>query len=196
MKQNSVKWAFKTFILSISLSIVFSMISQSLFPYLSIYISLFIIVFFIVVSTVFDMIGVAVTSADKDKLSKFNEKDEYKTALKLIDNTEKISSFCGDVVGDICSILSGAGGVSLVVNMHITDLNVYFIVTCLISSLIAGLTIFCKAIMKGYAVDNCEKVVLFTASLLEISPLSWLKSKFKRKNRSHHKKRAKKGKFE
>ncbi len=186
MKKN-LRWAIKTFILSISLSIVFSVVSQSLFPRLSIYLSVFVIAFFIILSVVFDMIGIAVASLDKKNLKNYENKKGYATAVRLCDNTEKVSSFCGDVVGDICGILSGAGGVSLVLNMHIFDMNVYFIVTCLISSLIAGLTIFGKAIMKGYAVDHADKVVMKTGQLIETSFISFFKdcfNKMKKKKKS------------
>ena len=192
MKSSSFRWAFKIFILSISLSIVFSVISQSLFPRLSVFVSLFVIAFFVFVSTVFDMVAVAVTSANTQNLANYQNEKEYKTALKLVENTEKIASFCGDVVGDICSILSGAGGVSLVINMGITDPNVDFIITCLVSSLIAGLTIFCKAIMKTYAVKNAEKVVLKTASIMSVSPMNWLKTKLKARQNKEQKTKTKK----
>lgn len=184
MKQNSFHWAFKTFILSICLSIVFSVISQSLFPHLSVVLSIFIIVFFVALSTVFDMIGVAVTSAELVNLKEFEKHKSYDTALKLIQNTEKISSFCGDVVGDICGILSGAGGISLVLSMNITEPNIYFIVTCLISSLIAGLTIFCKAILKSYAVANAEKVVIKTAGIIDFSPQKLFKRRKSKKKKT------------
>lgn len=187
MKKNNLRWATKIFILSISLSVLFSVISQSMFPSLPAFLSIFVIVFFIVLSTIFDMVGVAVTSTDIQNLEKHSGKVGHKTAVKLCQNTEKVSSFCGDVVGDICGILSGAGGVSLVVNMHIHDASVYFIVTCLVSSLIAGLTIFGKAIMKSYAVENCEKVVMKTGSFLETSMFSLLKKLCKR-NRQTSKK--------
>lgn len=191
MKQNSTRWALKTFILSICLSIVFSVISQSLFPHLSVVMSIFIIVFFIVLSTIFDMIGVAVTSAELERLKTYENSKGFDTATKLVLNTEKVSSFCGDVVGDICGILSGAGGVSLVLSMNITEPDVYFIVTCVISSLIAGLTIFSKAIMKGYAVSNAEKVVIKTAKLLEFSPRTLILKKNIRKKCKKRKKNIK-----
>ncbi len=175
MKKSNLRWAYKTFILSISLSIVFSVLSQSLFPNLSIFWSVFIIVFFITIAVIFDMIGIAVASLDEKMLQKFEEHSGYKTAMTLCKNTEKVSSFCGDMVGDICGILSGAGGVSLVLNMRIYEPSVYFIVTCLVSSLIAGLTIFGKAVMKGYAVEHCDVVVMKTGQILETSPLKWLK---------------------
>ncbi len=127
------------------------------------------------------MIGIAVASVDIDKLKIYKDKKGFKLAQNLCENTEKVSSFCCDVVGDICGILSGAGGVSLVLNINITDSSVYFVVTCIVSSLIAGLTIFGKAIMKGYSVEHCDKVLMKTAQVLETSPFSVFKRKKKTK---------------
>lgn len=183
MKKNNLKWATKTLILSFSLSIVFSVVSQSLFPKLSIMLSIFIIFFFIFVSVIFDMIGIAVASVDIEKLKIYKDKKGFKMAQNLCENTEKVSSFCCDVVGDICGILSGAGGVSLVLNINITDSSIYFVVTCIVSSLIAGLTIFGKAIMKGYSVEHCDKVLMKTAQVLETSPLSVFKRNRKAKQK-------------
>ena len=188
MKKKNLRWAFKTFILSIFLSIVFSVVSQSLFPKLTLFLSLFIIAFFIVVSVIFDMIAVAVTSIKLEQLKPLEKEKGYQTAVMLCNNTEKVSSFCGDVVGDICGILSGAGGVSLVLNIHIQDESIYFIVTCVVSALIAGITIFGKAIMKGYAVDRCVDVVMKTAGILETSPLIVFKKREKDKDKKKIKK--------
>ena len=180
MKTKSLRWAFKTFILSIFLSIVFGIVSQSLFPNISAYFSVFIILFFIFISVIFDMIGVSVASLKKEKLELLKDEIGYKTAVKMSNNIDKISSFCGDVVGDICGILSGAGGVSLVVNMHIQNQSVFFLVTSLISSFIAGLTIFFKAVMKTYAVENSLNVIMKVAKTLETNPFSHLFKKNKK----------------
>lgn len=183
MKKSSWRWTYKVLILSICLSVVFSIVSQSLFPALPITLSVFIIFFFIAVSVIFDMVAVAITSLELDKLELHKDEKHYKTVLKLFLNREKVSSFCGDVVGDICGILSGAGGVSLVLNMHISDPSIDFLVTCLVSSLIAGITIFGKAIMKSYSVTNCESVVFNTAKLLNSSPLAIFKIFKRRKSK-------------
>ncbi len=187
MKKN-LQWSVKIFILSMALSIIFSVISQSMFPNLPIFLSLFVIMFFIILSVIFDMIGIAVASLDIKKLERYKNEKGYTSAVKLCKNTDKVSSFCGDVVGDICGILSGAGGVSLVVNMHLYNSNLYFIVTCLVSSFIAGLTIFGKAIMKGYAVEHCDIVVMKISKILEFSFISMIKKlinrpKFKKKDK-------------
>ncbi len=168
MNKNNWGWAVKIFILSICLSILFSVISQSLFPTLPNILSVVVILFFIVLSTIFDMIGVAIASLNQDKLKKDKFKDCWQTATKLCNNTEKVSSFCCDVVGDICGILSGAGGVSVVLNLNIQDPSIYVIATCLTSSLIAGLTIFAKAIMKKKAVQKAEQILMTTSQVLNV----------------------------
>lgn len=184
MNKNATKWAFKVFFLSLSLSIIFSLASQSLLPKLSPFFSIFVIVFFVFVSVVFDMIAVAFTSINKNDLEKQKDENGYAIALKLTENADKVASFGGDVVGDICGILSGAGGVSLVVNMNINDVDLNLLVTCLVSSLIAGITIFCKAIMKTYAIKNAKQIVLAVGSYLEGSFFVRIKQKHKkRKNK-------------
>lgn len=161
-------WTVKIFVLSICLSVIFSIISQSLFPNLPNILSVVVILFFVVLSTVFDMIGVAIASINKENLQKDKFADLWSTANKLCSNTEKVSSFCCDVVGDICGILSGAGGISLVLNLNIQDANLYVVATCLTSSIIAGLTIFAKAIMKKKAVQKAEQVLLTTCQFLNV----------------------------
>ena len=192
MNKNSTKWAFKVFVLSISLSIIFSLFSQSLLPSLSPFFSIFVIVFFVFVSVIFDMIAVAFTSINKEQLDKYKNENGYVMAVKLCERADKVASFGGDVVGDICGILSGAGGVSLVVNMNIQDANLNLLITCLVSSLIAGITIFCKAIMKTYALQNCEQIAIITGVYLEASFFNRMRKKrqekkLKRKNKKEGK---------
>ena len=124
------------------------------------------------------MIAVAFTTISEEKLLPYKDEKGYNMALSLCRNADKVSSFGGDVVGDICGILSGAGGVSLVLNMHLEGEQVNLLVTCLVSSLIAGITIFCKAIMKSYSIENCDKIAIKTGSYLEFGK----KKKEKEKN--------------
>ena len=115
------------------------------------------------------MVAVAFTSINKEQLDKYKNENGYVMAVKLCERADKVASFGGDVVGDICGILSGAGGVSLVVNMNIQDANLNLLVTCLVSSLIAGITIFCRAILKTYALQICEQIAIVTGAYLEAS---------------------------
>ena len=97
------KWAFKMFIISLCLSSLFSLFSQTVLSQLGAVIACFTIALFIFISVVFDMIGIAVTSADEDffKTQLAQNVPGSEVALRLKKNSEKVCSFCADVVGDI-----------------------------------------------------------------------------------------------
>ena len=158
-------------VVSISMSLLFGFISQTLLTKTGTIVATGIILIFIFLAVVFDMIGVAVVSAEKEcfeKLIKQNIRGAS-TSLSLCENCEKVCSFCGDVVGDICSTLCGAGGACIVIaltqNIHHNGLLT--LISICISALIAGLTIFFKALMKEYALKNSNKIILKLGILLE-----------------------------
>lgn len=165
------KWAFKMFIVSLCLSSLFSLFSQSVLSHLGAIFACFIIAFFIFISVVFDMIGIAVTSADEDffKIQMQNEVSGSEVAFKLKKHSEKVCSFCADVVGDICGILSGAGGACIILSLakNISHPSVVILISTLVSSLIAGLTILFKALMKGYAIKNSNKIILKLGRIID-----------------------------
>lgn len=176
IKAQSIKirhyhWAFKMFVIAICLSSLFSLLSQSVLSSLGVVFASIMIMFFIFVSVVFDMIGIAVTSADEDF---FKQQQAAQTigadvGLRLIKNSEKVCSFCADVVGDICGILSGAGGACVIISIakNITNPSVVVIISTLVSSLIAGLTILFKALMKEKAIRNANKIILKLGRILD-----------------------------
>ena len=161
-------WAVRMFFLTLCLSSVFSLISQSLMSSLGIVTSVITILTFIFVSICFDMVGIAVTSASRDFFIA-NDKKGTEIGLLLVDNSEKVCSFCADVVGDICGILSGAGGASVILSFSniIQDQTIMIIVSTLVSSLIAGVTIFGKACMKAKAIKNANKIILKVGYICE-----------------------------
>ena len=117
------------------------------------------------------MIGIAATSADIEyfvELEKRNEKGAS-TGIKLCKHSEKVCSFCADVVGDICSTLCGAGGACIVVALtsQIADNNIILLISISVSALIAGISIFFKAIMKERALRRANKIILNIAIMLD-----------------------------
>ena len=181
MKQNKVKtsaievkrykWAFKMFVVSLCLSSLFSLLSQTVLSHLGVILAAATIMLFIFVSVVFDMIGIAITSADESffKTQLKNHVKGSTIAIKLKKHSEKVCSFCADVVGDICGILSGAAGACIIMSLakNISNSSVVILISTLVSSLIAGLTILFKALMKGYAIKNANKIILRLGKLLE-----------------------------
>jgi len=127
--------------------------------------------FFIFISVFFDMIGIAVASAEIDIFQKWNKEGikGSNVGLKLCKNSEKVCSFCADVVGDICSTLCGAGGACIVVAItsSTTSGSIIMLTSISMSAIIAGITIFFKALMKEKALKNSNKIILKLAILLE-----------------------------
>ena len=164
-KESVWVWPIKIFFLALALSLLFSIASEFLVSRVGVVLSLFCIFFFISVSVLTDMVGVAVTSCDEkpfEEMCKQNRRGA-REALFLIRNADRVASLCADVIGDVCGILSGAAGSTILYHIVTQNSSSAFeiIVASVISALIAGLTIFGKAIFKRYSMNNCDKVILF-----------------------------------
>lgn len=165
------KWAFKMFFIAISMSLFFGFISQTLLTKMGAIIAIFGICVFIFFSVFFDMLGIAVASCDIDVFDKWNKEEVKGSAvgLSLCKNSEKMCSFCADVVGDICSTLCGAGGAAIVASLtnDIYNDNIVILTAISVSALIAGVTIFFKALMKEYALKNSNTIILKLGVILQ-----------------------------
>jgi CBS domain containing-hemolysin-like protein len=93
-----------------------------------------------------------------------------KEAVQLLKKADQVSSFCNDVVGDICGIVSGATGGVLIMRIIWTSslLLEQSLLSIIISSLIAAFTVAGKALGKSYAIENSNKVVYYTAYFLSL----------------------------
>lgn len=169
-KSNKV-WLVQIFFVSLCFSIMFALISELMLANASLALSLFLIVLLVVVSVIFDLIGMAVTACSIRPLLDYKQKGirGADISIKLVKNADKISCICTDVVGDICSILSGAGGVtiSIILISYFPQFN-SILMSILISSIIASISVLGKAIGKTYAINNSVKVVLVTGKLLSL----------------------------
>lgn len=157
-------WAFRMFFIAICMSIFFGFISQTILSKMGVLIATIGIIIFIFIAVVFDMLGIAVASADIEMFRIWSQESKVGAdiGLKLCENSEKVCSFCADVVGDICSTLCGAGGACIVVALtnDITNASIIMLISILTSAFIAGITIFFKAIMKERALKNSNKIIL------------------------------------
>lgn len=169
--ERNYRWAIQTLILSVCMSMMFGFLSQTLLSSLGAIVAIVGICVFIFVSVVFDMLGIAVASADEEQFAKWQEENirGSRIGLKLCRNSEKVCSFCADVVGDICSTLCGAGGACVVVALtsRITSPALIMLISVSVSALIAGVTIFCKALMKTHALKKSNKIILRLGKILE-----------------------------
>lgn len=159
------------FFISISMSIFFGFINQTLLSSMGAIVATIGILFFIFLSVVFDMIGIAAASADLDTLLEWEKQNikGAKAGVKLCINSEKVCSFCADVVGDICSTLCGAAGACVIASLtsNLKNFSLITIITILVSALIAGLMVFFKALVKTKTIRNSNKMILKMGFLFE-----------------------------
>jgi len=155
------KWIVTISIVSFFISLCFSFIGEVIIPNAHLIISIILVFTFILLGIIFDMIGISVTVSDIKTFNSMATKRVRgaKLAVKFIKNSEKVSSFCNDVIGDICGIVSGSTGISIAIiiaeKFNISSL----IVTLLTTALIAALTIGGKAIGKSFAINKSNTIL-------------------------------------
>ena len=163
-KKKRNNWPLIVTILAFTISLLFSFMSESVMPNVGI----MILILFIFIGIIFDMIGVAVTSSNEEPLHAMSSKKikGAKKAVSFKKNADKVSSFCNDVIGDICGIISGSAGVSVAKGLASTfNLNIFY-TGLIVTALIAALTIGGKAFCKRIAIDNNHKIVYMTAKVI------------------------------
>lgn len=169
-RKTNVRWIVKIVLWSVILTVVFTLASSEILGNVGYVLAFVLLGVFIILGILFDVIGVAVTSADQ---SPFNSMASHKErgaaeALRLIKNAEKVSSICNDVVGDICGIISGATS-AIIVSRLTEDLSVNNVIMQLaVSAAVAGSTIGGKACGKTVAINRSTDIVLGTARIINI----------------------------
>lgn len=170
-KKKFNSWPYVILVLAITLSFSFGLLSEITLSNTAIFVAIIVILIFIAISILFDVIGLAVASCSIDPFTAMASRKikGAKQALILVKNADKISSLCADVVGDVCGILAGAGGASIVtkIAMNATGFTP-ILISSLVSAIIAGLTIFGKAIFKRYAINHCTQITLRLAKFINI----------------------------
>lgn len=170
---KNMNWVIKIILASFFLSLALSFLTDSIVPNVPITISVIVLFLFISLGIVFDMIGVSVTVAEEEVFHSMASKKvkSAKTALSLIKINSKVSSFCNDVVGDVCGIISGSAGVTIAMSIS-KALNFSFVITSLIvTSLIASITIGGKALGKSHAINKSNSILYSFARFIDLVTL-------------------------
>ena len=158
-------WIVKIILIAFIVALTFAVISETIIPKVNIVLGIIILIVFIILGVLFDMVGVAVTAADPTPFYSMASRKVKcaNVAVKLKQNADKVSSFCNDVIGDICGVISGSVGViissSLSNSLHTDPLATSLLVT----SIIAAITIGTKAMSKSYAINKAN-IILYKFS--------------------------------
>jgi len=163
-------WIIKLVLMAFIISVVFSFISETAIPNVNIIIGILIALLFIFMGVLFDMVGVAVTAADESVFHSMAAKNVKgaKMAVRLKKNADKVSSFCNDVVGDICGIISGSTATVIALKI-IEKFNINnLLVTLTVMGIVSALTIGGKAIEKGVALSKSNDILYKFAKVISI----------------------------
>ncbi len=162
------KWIATITTLAFVISFVFSAISEALIPNINLFFSSLLVLVVISIGVIFDMIGIATTSSDVKTFNSMATKKVQgaELAIKFIKQADKVSSFCNDVIGDICSIISGSGGAAISIIIALRYGWNVFLVTLIVTATIAGLTIGGKAAGKSFAVNKSDLILYEFAKIL------------------------------
>ncbi len=168
-KKSSVKWIVSAFLMSFFITSILSAVSDKITDVLHVAMAVAVLAAVILLGIVFDIIGLAVATADLGPFNAMAAKKNRvgKKAVWLINNADKVSSFCNDIVGDIAGIVSGATGAGIAAKLFVDfEHNQAFLLTLCITSLIAAMTVGFKAMGKGLALKYSRSIVLSVATLL------------------------------
>ncbi len=160
-----IKWIIKIIIISFSLSFLLSSISEIVIPNFNLLLGILTALIFIALGILFDIIGVSVTAADEKVFHSMNSRKVKGAdiAVKFKKNSEKVSNFCCDVIGDVCGVISGSTSVMIATlisnNLHLPLL----LTTLFFTACVSALTIGGKAMGKSFAINKSD-IILYEFS--------------------------------
>ena len=161
-RQKTIRWVVTIFLVTIVVSGTISLLSDLIMSGSTVPVAFLILLIIIFVGIIFDIIGMAVATADEKPFHSMAARKVpgAQESIRLLRNAERVSSICNDVVGDICGVVSGSASATIAAqilsNFEFTWPQV---VSLLMSAFAAGLTVGGKAIGKGIAVSSSTKIV-------------------------------------
>ena len=178
-KHSQVKWIIFIFFLTVVISSTISFISSSIFESAGMVAAFIVLLLIVFLGILFDIIGVAVMSANEKPFHSMAAKKlpGAVEAMKLLRSAEKVSSFCNDVVGDICGVVSGSASAAIAVKA-LTVIDSDTVAQLLMSALVAGVTIAGKACGKNLGIKSATEIVTLVSK-----GIYYTKSLFCKKNK-------------
>ncbi len=161
-RNKTIRWVVTIFFVTIFVSGTISLLSDAIMSVSGIFVAFIILLAIILVGILFDIIGVAVTSADEKPFHSMAARKVLGAAesIRLLRNAERVSSICNDVVGDICGVVSGSASATIAAQVVAKmDFGWPQVISLVMSALVAGLTVGGKAIGKTFAINSCTSIV-------------------------------------
>lgn len=166
----NVKWIVQIALISFTISFGLSFVSEIAIPNLSVVWGILLTLAFVFIGILFDIVGVAVTGADEKVFHSMNSRQVKgsKVAVLFKKNADKVSSFCCDVIGDICGIVSGASASAVSIGLAATFNWNLLLVSLTVAAVVASLTIGGKACGKSFAINKSDVILYEFAKIISI----------------------------
>lgn len=161
-RNKTIRWVITIFLVTIVVSALISYASSELMAVSTMAVAFVILFAIVLIGIIFDIVGVAVTSADEKPFHSMAARKVpgAQEAIRLLRNAERVGSICNDVIGDICGVVSGSASAAIAAQvLQKFSFSWPAAVTLLMSALVAGFTVGGKAIGKSFAINSCTKVV-------------------------------------
>lgn len=167
-QKTSFKWAVRLLMWSFAISIVLTLIASRALSGAGLLTAALVLLIFVTLGVVFDMLGIATATASEKPFHSMaaNRVAGAKESLRFIKNADKVSSFCNDMVGDICGIVSGASSAAIVTVLSRDFSSATTVATLIVSGLLAGLTVGGKAFFKPIAMRHNTAIVLAVGRIM------------------------------
>lgn len=178
-RHKTIRWVVTVFLSTVVISGIISLVSDEVMDSSSLPVAFLILLAIVMVGIIFDIIGMAVASADEKPFHSMAARKVpgSQEAIRLLRNAERVSSICNDVVGDICGVVSGSAGAALTMRIgEKMGLSSTFVVGILVAAFIAAFTVGGKAIGKRLAIKRSKDILMLTGRAA-----AFLSGLFKRK---------------
>jgi Mg2+/Co2+ transporter CorB len=183
-RNKTIRWVVTIFFVTVFVSSAISLLSDYIMSISGMVVAFVILLTIIFIGIIFDVIGVAVTSAEEKPFHSMAARKVpgAQDSIRLLRSAERVSSICNDVVGDICGVISGTASATIAVQLAAkVGEDKTMLVGLIMSGLVAGLTVGGKAIGKTFAIGSCTKIVTFVGKFLYFIHHPFLAMKKKKK---------------
>ncbi|CAM3242138.1 hypothetical protein SPSP110954_10915 [Sporolactobacillus spathodeae] len=160
-----MRWALPLAVITLVLAAIFSIISTAILNQSGVITGILVVLVIIFLALFFDIIGVAATASSEAPFHAMASKGMRgaKYAVWLSKNADRVNTFCTDVIGDISAIISGTAASVVVVEtlaiLHDSGDAVEYVLSVCITCMVAGLTVFVKALGKSFAIKNATTII-------------------------------------
>jgi len=184
------KWVITAFLSSLVISIILSLLSSEVLSIVPIIAAVLILFAFVFIGIIFDIIGLAVATANEKPFNSMAAQriKAGKTGLALIRKADQVSSFCNDVIGDICGVVSGSAAATVALRLATIMGMESLWVNLILCGLVSAITVGGKAIGKAIGLNYSVEIVTIVAKIVSVFTRDPKKKRKKQKNKKNKEK--------